>query len=469
MRMPRMVPMDRVATLFPALGSEGQHRAAAIRAMVTQLGYRYREERRYTVRAGMQAQLCDDVAIYDLSGNDDSDGPYRALVSTYVSCDHVLLISRDYMPANLLPVRSGGAPPYPYPIRKLPDGRQIGFPAQMVRGEAAEEWVAESDHSMLAWLRRQLTELAAAPKGRRLPREGSDNPLWSASPSTVRYIKDLQPHPMHRDPSTAFLSYRGVHSAEAFRLARELLARGDTGDDVHQVRVVGSAEFALDGELMSAGQRWMVFEYLGMLIQDASQLWALRTEDYLNSWWTLGELVYSAIARERAQKGRIPRAPRIRILDPVSGRLTDDLGDLDIRPSKRDLGKVTGITVLTQPGVSSMAARTMQSRLRRPPKGASPRRTWQSFWNDLLIDRRAVEGGQGYTGSPRELLAGISAMTVVDPARAAAAVAEGNQVVAEDGSRWRLTELPPRILFDRPLATRPDMPVLTRLRTFHIL
>src|SRR6266849_4100286 len=106
--------MERVATLFPALDTEERQRANAIRSMVTEFGYLYREETNYTLRAGLQAQFCDDVAIYDLSGNDNSDGPYRALASFYTLCDHVLIISRDYLPMNLLPSRSGGAPPYPY-------------------------------------------------------------------------------------------------------------------------------------------------------------------------------------------------------------------------------------------------------------------------------------------------------------------------------------------------------------------
>jgi hypothetical protein len=459
--------MERVVTLFPALDVDGRRRANVIRKLVTDLGYRYREETNYTVRAGIQAQLCDDVAIYDLSGNDDSDGPYRALTSTYVSCDHVLIISRDYLPVNLLPVRSGGAPPYPYPLRRLPDGRKVQFPTRAVRGEATEEWVGDGDHSMMAWLRRQLEDLAAAPVGERLPRAGSDDPLWSARPATVRFVRSLEMRRMHPTPSTAFLSYRGSEYDAASHMAERALTTGTAGADVREVRIIGPGEFALDGELMSAGRRWMVFEYLGMLIQDSSQLWIFHTQDYLKSWWTLGELIYSAISQDRAEHGRIPRAPRVRILNPVSGELSDQLGDFQIKPRKRELRKISGITVFTHPGVSSTASRTLQSR-QRPPKGIRPQHTWHSFWNDLLIDRRALDGGgRAYAPSPNDLLDGISAMSVVNPLKAAAAVAQGSRVEAEDGTRWLLAELPPRLLFDRPMATRPDLPVLTRLRSFH--
>jgi hypothetical protein len=120
--------MARVMTLFPALGENGRRRAQRIRRLAESIGYGYREETDYTVRGGMRAQFCDDVVVYDLSGNDDTDGPYRALVSTYMHCDHVLLISWDYLPLNLLPRRPGGAPPYPYPLEHLPDGHKVRFP-----------------------------------------------------------------------------------------------------------------------------------------------------------------------------------------------------------------------------------------------------------------------------------------------------------------------------------------------------
>ena len=461
--------MVRVATFFPALGTGGRQRANTIRSIAAEFGYLYREETNYTVRAGLQAQFCDDVVIYDLSGNDDSNGPYRALVSFYSQCDHVLIISRDYLPANLLPSRSGGAPPYPYPLRDLPNGQRVQFPTKTVRGEPAEKWVEDEDHSMMTWLRRQLADLAAAPAGERLTRAGSDSPLWTALPATQRFAASLKVPSFHVNPSTAFLSYRSADYEAASRLARRTLATGIAGDDVQEVRIVGPAEFALDGELMSAARRWMVFEYLGMLIQYASQLWIFRTQDYLKSWWTLGELVYSVISKDRAQHGRIPRAPYVRILDPISGQLMDKLGDLQIKPRRRELEKIQGITMFTHPGVSSTSL-TLQSQRQPPPKGAGPQRTWHSFWNDLLIDRRALDGNvRAYAASPTNLLNGISEMVVVNPVKAAAAVAEGTAVIAEDGSRWQLCELPPRLLFDRPLTTRPDLPVLTRLRTFHTL
>src|SRR5262245_37620502 len=144
--------MARCVTFFPAVDKDGRRRADRIAALVKRLGYDLREDTTYTVRAGSQAQLCDDVVIYDLSGLDGRTGPYRALQSTYAFCDHVLLVSRNYLPLNVMPPRPGGAPLYPYPLRRLPDGRQVRYPTFSLRGDVLDEWIDEDDHSILAWL-----------------------------------------------------------------------------------------------------------------------------------------------------------------------------------------------------------------------------------------------------------------------------------------------------------------------------
>jgi hypothetical protein len=463
--------MARVMTLFPALGEDGRRRAQRIRRLAESIGYGYREETDYTVRGGMRAQFCDDVVVYDLSGNDDTDGPYRALVSTYMHCDHVLLISRDYLPLNLLPRRPGGAPPYPYPLEHLPDGHKVRYPAFNVRGEQRGEWVEKDDHSMMTWLREQLEDLATAPVGPRLPRAGSDSPLWSVQPATVNHLRSLTnaQRTVHLTPTTAFLSYRGRHYDAALRLADRVADGGIAGSRARNLRVVSPSEFAIDGELMPAGRRWMVVEYLSLLIQDSYEFWVYRTDDYLNSWWTLAELVCFARSADRATHGRIGSAPAMRTVDPVSGRLSDQPGTLRIPLRRRERKQIDGITVFTAPGVSSTASRTLEGRS-KPPRGAVRDRSWSSFWNDLLIDRRALtDGDQPYQPSAQALLDGVNDMVVVHPAAAAAAVATDGLVRAEDGSRWRLAELPQRLLYDRPLSTRPDLPVLSKFTTYHVL
>jgi hypothetical protein len=174
---------------------------------------------------------------------------------------------------------------------------------------------------------------------------------------------------------------------------------------------------------MPAGRRWMVVEYLSLLIQDSYEFWVYRTDDYLNSWWTLAELVCFARSADRATHGRIGSAPAIRTVDPVSGRLSDQPGTLRLPLRRRERKQIDGITVFTAPGVSSTASRTLEGRS-KPPRGAVRDRSWSSFWNDLLIDRRALtDGDQPYQPSAQALLDGVNDMVVVHPAAAAAAVA----------------------------------------------
>ena len=447
--------MTRSVTLFPAVGKDGRQRADRIGALVRKLGYNLREETTYTVRAGNQAQLCDEVVIYDLSGIDDRTGPYRALSSTYVFCDHVLIVSRDCLPTNILPPRPGGAPPYPYPLRQLPDGREIRYPSFTVRGDPIGEWIGEEDQSIIAWLSAQLDDLTAKPIGPRLPRKGSDRPTWPMEPATLNHLHSLQ-HPYFDAASKpAFLSYRGKYYNQALEIAHRTARSGIAGSTVRSLRVVSPSEFALDGELMSAARFWTVLAFLRMLILNASEFWILRSDDYLHSWWTLAELVYANIATHLARAGRINSAPVIRVVEGVPPRVGDDLGPLQARVRPTDIKRIEENTIMVVPGVSS----TLPNAERNDP-----------FWDDLLLDRRWLgDPLPAYEPSAKAMLNGIRQMVSIREEEVAAAVAGDGIARTKDGRRIQVAELPPRFLFDRPLASNPSKPILRRLRTYYAL
>jgi hypothetical protein len=432
------------------------------------LNYQVRVEEAYTVRAGLQALYCDDVVVYDLSGNDDRNGPYRALAGTYRFCDHALLVSKDYLPSNVFPHRVGGAPPYPYPLDRLPDGTELMAPAFDLYGEILGPWIAEEDHSLLSWLRRQLTDLASKPVGERLSRAGSHQVAWSLQSATRRHVSKLV-YGSIPVPQGAFLSYRGFHFDAAMELARQVADSGLPGTSEHRLRVISPSEFALDRELMSAGRRWMVLAWLWELIRAAEEFWIYRTADYERSWWTRGELVCWAIWDRRATKGRISSAPTLRAFDPTTGLLAAAPNDLQISLRSREASRIGDILDTVNPGDGAMNAWAQLSKRGRPPKGVSHVRTWDDFWTRLLIDRSTITGQISQPVSGHGLIDAIGDMASVDPAAAAAAIASDGRVRADDGTAWRLAELPPRLLYDTPKATRLDIPVLSRSRTYYVL
>ncbi len=76
--------MARTLTLFPAPDEHGQRLAKRILRLGAEVGYQCRTEAEYSLRTGMRAQLCDDVAVYDLTTDGETIGAYRALSSFYV-------------------------------------------------------------------------------------------------------------------------------------------------------------------------------------------------------------------------------------------------------------------------------------------------------------------------------------------------------------------------------------------------
>jgi hypothetical protein len=85
--------------------------------------------------------LVFSVAVVDVSLEGD-DEAYRQISILPSLLDHVLLVSRTPLPLNLVPLRRGGAPPFPYPRMDL-----AGLPPL--------EW---GNAQILAWVEQQLDD-----------------------------------------------------------------------------------------------------------------------------------------------------------------------------------------------------------------------------------------------------------------------------------------------------------------------
>ena len=209
--------MKQSLTLFPAPGTDGRRLAEAMIDLAGSVGFACRLETEYSLRTGMRAELCDDVAIYDLSTDGKSDGAYRALSALYTFFEHVLIVSRTPLPFNVLPARAGGAPPYPYPVQRLPDGRAVRLPRFSLDGGNAEDWIGAENRSLLSWLRQELEDLHSNPRSPRLYREASFDPMWPYSREIQQLVADLgKPGPSGRPRPTRCSSATAVHTTSVF-------------------------------------------------------------------------------------------------------------------------------------------------------------------------------------------------------------------------------------------------------------
>src|SRR5207249_1455274 len=77
-------------------------------------------------------------------------------------------------------------------------------------------------------------------------------------------------------------------------------------------------ELAYSNELLTEMRRWQVLSTLDRWIGAADEVWVYNTDDYLDSWWTQGEIV--TIAYRKAAGSYYPK---LRVYDYKSGTLID--------------------------------------------------------------------------------------------------------------------------------------------------
>ena len=156
-----------------------------------------------------------------------------------------------------------------------------------------------------------------------------------------------------------FISHRGRYYREVKELEARVLRGEFTGYENVDTRVIAPGEFALENELLSEGRRWMVVGLLEDELSASDEVWIYHTDDYRESWWTLGELVAVAYARRDGQT-----SPKIRVFDPKTQRLTDGDNTYLIPLTEQHRAKLARFFANTRPGTMGPESRTPIKRLR---------------------------------------------------------------------------------------------------------
>ncbi len=265
-----------------------------------------------------RACLEDDIVIFDASIEPGNLHNYDAAVGHLIYMDHALVVSRTYLPLNFSGIREGGAPSYPNPYTAS-DG-------------------TFSNEQILSWLREQIAALLPA-----LPRSEREKGVLR-SLGVIRASTDLQDQ-YRNARGQIFISYRssglkklGNQTEQTTRrplieedpdeldrvgvqqvlnrlneLKREIEVGTYTNGEPHSVRFILPGELAYANELLTEMRRWQVLTIIDRYMGAADEVWIYRTDDYLQSWWTQGEIVTMSYRREAGTKN-----PKIRIFDYAS-------------------------------------------------------------------------------------------------------------------------------------------------------
>ncbi len=171
--------MSTTLTVFPAPGESGRSLAVSVRDLGNALGYQVNIPVAPTWKDYHRACLCDRAVIVDASIEDGRDDIYRIASVSPTIHEHVLIVSRTYLPLNFKPRVAGGSPPYPYPhIEALEEQGLLGTPGG--------SW---GNREIVAWLETKLARIKNDPPTHRLRPE-----------EVVVHLEGLSPEEFHNGP-----------------------------------------------------------------------------------------------------------------------------------------------------------------------------------------------------------------------------------------------------------------------------
>jgi hypothetical protein len=294
-------------TVFPCRNPEGERLAEAVRLLGEKWGYEVHVPASPSQGDFLLSCLKDRAVVVDGSIEPGCEAVYAVAVDHPKWLEHALVVSRTHLPLNFFGARGGGAPLYPYPHKQ-------SYPSP------GDPW---NNGRILEWLDRQLLALRDDPAGTRLNLQRIED-LRDNSEQLHALLRQAHERraAAQRRQRRVFISYRGAY----YERVRELAARIANGEfhpgEKPEVVVLQPGELAYDRELLSEVRRWQVLNLLDDRLRSSTELWVFRTRDYLESWWTVGELV---IAAWIGVGGKPP--PRIRIYDPERDHVTDSAGE----------------------------------------------------------------------------------------------------------------------------------------------
>lgn len=222
----------------------------------------------------------DDVVIIDCTvpsflENDTQEeknkvlSVFPLLVAQVNMLDHVLVLSNNTLPLNVVPQRQG----FDSPRLKMKFTRE----------------------KQLKWVEQQIVELCRLIKtGKHYNRikiesyldlsnkQEAMEQMWEAS-ALFRASRE-------KGKKKILISYRSSHYSEVLRYRNEYQAR-HSGDIV---RVIEPGVLCSGEEVLTPMRKWMLVFMLDEFIHDIDELIIYRTDDYIESWWTCAELVMVA-------------------------------------------------------------------------------------------------------------------------------------------------------------------------------
>jgi hypothetical protein len=251
------------ATIIGTRSKEGQELNQMIYDLLRSMGMRVTCNESPDQSQFLRACIGQDLVIADATVEANGLHNYAAFTAQPISLDHILIVSRTYLPQNFYGMREGGAPIYPH---------------------------SRTNREIIEWLKLELNDLMPA-----LPR-----PSWKKNMLITGMISPFQDltkeQERARNRHQVFISYRNKEAeSENFLNLKQSIKRGDYHNGVSQgVRIFEPGELAYQDEILSPLQRWGILSAIEEKMRTIRECWIFESGDYYDSWWTCGEMVLMA-------------------------------------------------------------------------------------------------------------------------------------------------------------------------------
>lgn len=230
----------------------------------------------------------DDLVIFDASieGDNHEINNYRLANALQSPLEHVLVVSRTYLPLNIYTYKTSGFPSY----------KQQSL----------------SNESILKWLESELSRIDF-----HILRERSTKGINNV----VNYLKASKAeHDSIRATETSvFISFRTKYAqlegnSEYKYSVSELARRIETGcyGEPRTVKYLDNGSLVFNTELLTQWKAWQLLCIIDKeYISYCDEMWIYASDDYLNSWWTMGEqILFSYLVYQKIDKRPSPCAPK---------------------------------------------------------------------------------------------------------------------------------------------------------------
>lgn len=230
----------------------------------------------------------DDLVIFDASieGDNHEINNYRLANALQSPLEHVLVVSRTYLPLNIYTYKTGGFPSY----------KQQSL----------------SNESILKWLESELSRIDF-----HILRDRSTKGIKNV----VNYLKasKAERDSIRATETSVFISFRTKYAqleenSEYKYSVSELARRIETGcyGEPRTVKYLDNGSLVFNTELLTQWKAWQLLCIIDKeYISYCDEMWIYASDDYLNSWWTMGEqILFSYLVYQKIDKRPSSCAPK---------------------------------------------------------------------------------------------------------------------------------------------------------------